>query len=449
MIFEREPRVIGRSAKRPTRNPRGRSRWATLMVGGLCLAACGDGSTPATDGTGGGAGADPVAIELILTRPYYVPAGFVEAMLEKHAIELIVDLQPNDDILTRLQARKDAGQPLPDLIGAEDSFLMPAFAEAGFVGDHSAFREQFAVEAPEVYEQLWDEVWTETEGTGVSITANFDVFHYDVEWFEEAGVTAPFGSFDDVLDGMRALKATRPGSVPLAVQARAGSGVTTLKTMLAGTGTPFDGAAPDLASAGGLYTCNWWVTAAREGLTPPDAAAWGEDEARASFAAGDAGLLLDGFSAAGDLREVEGFDSPDQWHSTPSPVTGGPAGTDGVAWSAARTWGIVEGTEHPYEAGLVIREIASTRWLLAQAAEGGVPARSQAMMDSPELLEIWPFFDEDLKAAYRAAEPQAAGGNADVVEAILEEFFAEIVSGQSTDCDDLVARYQPRLDAAS
>ena len=414
---------------------------------GLIVAACGtDSDTTTTAGAGGGDGnGDPVTIELILTRPYYIPEGFVEAMLDEHNIELIVDVQTNDDILQQLQTRVDAGQPLPDLLGAEDSFLMPAFAESGLVGDHAAFQAEFEAEDPDLYNLLGDLVWSETDGIGASITANFDAFYYNVEWVEEAGVTVPFESYDDVLAAMRALKVTRPDSIPLTVQAKAGDGVTTLKTMLAGTGTPFTGAVPDLTSAGGMYTCQWWVDAATEDLTPPDAVAWGEDESRAAFTSGNAGLILDGFTTAGDFNEIPDFDYPAQWSLTPPPAKGGP---DGVILAAARTWGIITGTDHPKEAGLVIRAVAETKWLVGQADQGGVPARNSEFIDSAEALEIWPFFNEDLKAAYNGALPQPAGENAGEVEAILEQFFGEIVSGVSSDCDELTTRYQAELDEA-
>ena len=96
----------------------------------------------------------------------------------------------------------------------------------------------------------------------------------------------------------------------------------------------------------------------------------------------------------------------------------------------------------------MIRAIAETKWLVGQAAEGGVPARNTDFINSAEALEIWPFFNEDLKAAYLAAIPQPAGENAGEVEGILEQFFGEIVSGASTDCADLTSRYQAQLNEA-
>ena len=72
---------------------------------------------------------------------------------------------------------------------------------------------------------------------------------------------------------------------------------------------------PTSPPTGGMYTCQWWVDAATEGLTPPDAVAWGEDESRAAFTSGNAAMILDGFTTAGDFNEIPDFDYPTQWAS--------------------------------------------------------------------------------------------------------------------------------------
>jgi len=442
---------------------------ALFMVLGLVFAACAsdadsttttaDGGTATTAGggatttAGGGEEMEDVQIDIIVTRDYYIPPDEFQSFMAEHPnITVTWDVQSNDDILQQLLLRRDAGQALPDVLGAEDSFLMPTFVEAGLLGSHDEFAATWEAEDPDLYNKLWPLVWDETAIDGVkygaSITANFDVLYYNQEWFDEANVTVPFESLDGVLDAMRAMKATRPDSIPLTVQAKAGDGVTTLKTMLAAAGAPFTGAVPDLGSDGGLYTLNWWLQAADEGLIPPDAIAWGEDESRGAYVSGQAGLILDGFTTAGDFAEAPNFDYPDQWNLTPVPVSQSGGGADGVAWAAARTWGIIAGTEHPYEAGLVIRYIAQTDSLLGQAGNGGVPARQDEMIDSPELLEIWPFFNDDLKAAYIGASAQAAGENAGEVEAILEQLFGEIVVGSDKTAEELAAEYQPQLDNA-
>jgi ABC-type glycerol-3-phosphate transport system substrate-binding protein len=438
-----------------------------LLVMGLLAAACsdsddssdttaagGDTETTTADAEGDDAAGDEEMVELLVwvTRPYYVPPDDFETFAAENNISVTYDVQSNDDILQQLLLRRDAGQPLPDVLGAEDSFLIEAFVDAGLLESHDDIAAQWQAEDPESYDLLLPLVWDETSIDGVkygtSTTANFDVLYYNQEWFDEAGISVPFESLDAVLDGMRAMKESRPDSIPLTVQAKAGDGVTTLKTVLAAAGAPFDGPVPDLASDGGLYACNWFLQAADEGLLPPDAIAWGEDESRGAFVSGNAGLILDGFTTAGDFNEAENFDYPGQWNLTPVPLSQSGGGDDGVALSAARTWAVIAGSEHPDEAALVLRYIAETNNLIEAAGNGSVPMRQTEAIDDPRLLEIWPFFSDDLKAAYLGSTPAPAGPSAGDVEAILEQMFGEIVVGTDKTCEDLAAEYQPQIDAA-
>jgi hypothetical protein len=244
------------------------------------------------------------------------------------------------------------------------------------------------------------------------------------------------------------MKEARPDSIPFTVQARAGDGVTTLKTVLAAAGAPFEGAVPDLTSEGGIYAINFFLQAANEELLPPDAIAWGEDEARGAFVSGNAGLILDGFTTAADFDlPDQGFIYPDQWNLTPVPLSQSGGGADGVALSAARSWAVVEGTEHPEEAALVLRYIAETDNLIEAAGNGSVPMRQTEAINDPRLVEIWPFFNEDLKEAYLGSTPTPTGPNAGEVEGVLEQMFGEIVVGTDKTAEDLAAEYQPLLEA--
>ena len=436
-------------------------RWLSLLlILAMVVAACGDGDegsdttadgdTGTTAGGDGGGEGDGEEVEILIwvTRPYYIPpADFTDFHEQYPNIRVTYDVQANDDILQQMLTRVDAGQDLPDVLGAEDAFLIQTFVEAGLLPSHDEIAATWEEEDPEQYNTIWDLAWDETsiDGTkyGLSITANFDALYYDPEWLDEAGVEVPFDSLDAVLDGLRAMKDARPDSIPFTVQARAGEGVTTVMTMLAAAGTPFDGAVPDLESEGGIYTLNWFITAANEGLLPPEAIAWGEDESRGAFVGQQAGMILDGFTTAGDFNDAPDFDFETNWNLTPTPVSEG-----GVNLSAARTWAVVEGSDHPYEASLVLRYIAETDNLLEAAANGSVPMRQDDAFNDPELLEIWPFFNDDLKAAYENSTPFPAGPNAGEVEGILEQMFGEIVQGTDKTAEELAAEYQAQLDDA-
>ncbi len=443
--------------------PRRQRMLAFLLVLGLVMAACasegGDTSTTAgggTDTTTGGStdttaagGEEPAGEGDLLvwaSRPYYIPPDEFASFTEETGVNVTFDIQSNDDMLQQMLRMQDAGQPLPDILGAEDAFLLETFYDAGLVESHDEIAAQWEEEEPDTYGLLLPLVWEETaleDGTktGMSVTANFDILYYNSEWFEEAGITVPFDSLDAVLDGMRAMKEARPDGIPLTVQARAGDGVTTLKTVLAASGTPFDGPIPDLTSEGGIYTINWFLQAAAEELLPPEAIAWGEDEARGAFISGDAGLILDGFTTAGDFNEVGDFTYPDVWNLTPVPVSEG-----GVALNAARTWAVLAGSENPEAAALLLRYIADTENLVAAAGNGSVPMRQTEAINDPRLQEIWPFFTEEVKEAYLNSTPTPVGENAGEVEAILEQMFGEIVVGTEKTAEELAAEYQPQLD---
>ena len=437
-------------------------RFRTGLIVGLVmlmLAACGGDAaetTVAGDGSATtAAGAEGGQVELLVwaSRPYYIPPDeFASFTAENPNVTVQFDIQSNDDMLQQMLRMQDAGQRLPDILGAEDAFLIANFAEAGLLVPHNDIAAAWQEEDPELYDKLlpiaWDETTIDGEKYGLSVTANFDILYYNAEWFEEAGVEPPFESLDAVLDAMRAMKEVRPDSIPFTVQARAGDGVTTLKTVLAAAGTPFEGAVPDLTSEGGIYTINWFLQAANEELLPPEAIAWGEDESRGAFVSGDAGLILDGFTTAGDFNEAADFAYPDQWNLTPVPLSQAGGGADGVALSQARTWAVTSGSEHPEEAAKILRYIASTDNLLAAAANGSVPMRQTEAINDPRLVETWPFFTEDLKAAYLGSTPAPAGPNAGDVEVILEQMFGEIVVGTDKTAEDLAAEYQPLLDEA-
>lgn len=438
-----------------------------LLVLAMVAAACGNGDTTDTTADGGtdttadggtdttAGGEEPagdVELQVWVTRDYYIPPDNFESFTAETGIAVTVDVQSNDDILQQLLTRVDAGQPLPDVLGAEDSFLIENYVEAGLIESHDDIAATWEAEDPDQYGLLFPLAWDETtiDGSkyGLSVTANFDVLYYDPEWLAEAGVTVPFESLDGVLDGLRAMKASRPDSIPFTVQAQSGFGVTTFKTVLAAAGAPFEGPVPDLESEGGIYTINWFLQAAAEGLLPPDAIAWGEDESRGAFVSRNAGMILDGFTTAADFAEASDFAYPDQWDLTPVPLSQAGGGADGVALSAARTWAVLAGSENPDEAALVLRYIAETNNLIEAAGNGSVPMRQTEAFDSPALLEIWPFFNDALKEAYLNSTPTPAGASAGAVEGILEQMFGEIVVGTDKTAEELAAEYQPQLDGA-
>jgi multiple sugar transport system substrate-binding protein len=425
---------------------------ALFAVLAMVIAACGGGEE-ATDDTGeagGETGGDGDQVELLVwaSRDWYaVPDDFAAFMEANPNITVTQDVQGNDDILQQLQRMKDAGQRMPDIVN-DDNFLMEAYVAGGFVLPFDEYKDKWEAEYPDEYNNIlpvaWEENTLDGQVWGVSLTANFDVLYYNVEHVEAAGVDpTAINSLDGVLDAMRAVKASNPDVIPLTVQALPGQGVTTLKTVLAASGAPFEGAVPDLTSPGGIYTLNWFIDAANEGLLPPEAIAWGEGEARGAFLGKNAAFILDGFTVAGDFAEEPGFDLGTVWGVFPVPASQTGAQKDGNQVSASRAWFINAETEHPEEAFQAIREVHNT--LLDQAENGGVPMRNSEFLADPRLETLWPFFDDTLREAYAGSATTPAGLNGGEVEGVLEELFGEIVIGTDRTAEDLAAEYQEIL----
>jgi ABC-type glycerol-3-phosphate transport system substrate-binding protein len=425
--------------------------WSLLAVWVLVIAACGGSETTETTAAGGTGEGNGEQIELLVwaSRDWYAPPDGYAAFMEQYPnINVTVDVQANDDILPQLQRMKDAGQQLPDTVN-DDTFLIESYNAAGLVLPFDEWKARWEEEDPDEFANIlpiaWEENFIDGVTLGVSLTANFDVLYYNVGMFEEAGIDpTTIDSLDGILEAMRALKASRPDAIPLTVQALPTTGVTTLKTFLSAAGAPYDGAVPDLQSPGGIYTLEWFLQASNEGLLPPEAISWGEGEARGAFLAQDAGLILDGFTVAGDFAEEPGFDFETVWGVFPVPASQTGSQKDGNQISNARSWFIGSDTEHPYEASLAIRYINQT--LVDQALNGSVPMRNTAALADPRLNEFWPFFSDQLREAYAGSASVPAGLNGGEVELVLEELFGEIVIGTDMTAQELADKYQPMLD---
>lgn len=423
----------------------GRSRrplLAALAIAGLAIgvAACGNGSD---DGTSDG----KIVIRVLASRDPYLPDF---SAFEKEHPNIIVktDVEDDDKQLQALQREKAANQTMPDLVH-DDASQTPAYVAAGLVIPINDLVDRWKKEDPDNYNKLLPSVFTEPtyDGKiyGAALTANFDVYYYNIPMFKQAGIQVPFKTFDDMQAGIQKLHEAFPDKTALVVQAKPDEGVTTLKTMFNYTGVPWDGAIPDMSSDGGLYTLNFFLQARASGAINKEAIAWGEDETRGLFLRGDGGMIQDGVQAASDFNADKSFQYGKQWGIMPIPLETG-QGQTGTPVSAARTWGITTGSKHPYEASLVLRYMAETDNLVYVALRGASPPRSTAVLGDPRYQKFDPFFKGQLVKEFMDAEPEHAGPNAGEAETTMTKMWDEIVNGTDKSAQDLVDEYQPQLD---
>ena len=377
------------------------------------------------------------------------PDGF-EGFMEEHPdISVKTDLKPEADQLQQMQARKAAGQPLPDLV-MDDTFMLEAHMNAGYVLPLDEFKERWQQEDPESFNALLPSAWDENEidGKTMSLTllSNVEGLFYDVPWFEEAGVDPEqIDSLDALLDAMRQLKETRPDGIPLSLTAMPSEGVTTQKAFMVAAGAEFNAAVPNLHSDGALYVIEWFKTAADEDLLPASAVSWSGGEAQGAFLGGQAAMIADGIHASGDFAAEPGFEQGTNWSMFPIPTSRHGGQQDGTMANSPWTWFITNESEHPYEASLALRYINDS--LVDMALAGAGTFRNVEGLQDPRLTEVWQFWDDGFREAYLNSTPTPAGLNGGEVESVLEEMFAEIIAGTSMTPEQLADKYQPMLDA--
>jgi ABC-type glycerol-3-phosphate transport system substrate-binding protein len=426
-----------------------RVRVAAVALAALSLviAGCGSGDEESDKDSDG-----KVTITFWAARDFYLPPDKFEGFMEENP-DIIVetDVQANDDILQQVSRMKGAGQKMPDII-QDDAFQFPAYVEAGLLLPLDDMRAAWEEEDPDTYSLLPDSAWEQGMVDGKVMAmgpwTTFDQVYVSTPWLEEAGVELPFESLDDVVDAGIAMKEARPDEYPLSVQALAGSGVNSLQMVLFAAGTEFDGVIPDLTSEGGLYAIDWYQRMKSEDLIHPDAIAWGEDEARIAFLSGKAGLMIDSVRAGQDFIDTPDFEWPDMWDLALLPTSRSGDAEDGIWTSAAQPYAMTSDVEHPEEAALVMRYVASTQNLTRAVVElGGLPPRQTEALNSPEVKEAYKYMSDDLRQALLDSEARPSGPESAEVEAILEQMFGEIVSGSDESAESLAEKYQEQLDA--
>lgn len=423
----------------------GKVAFAIALSTAAVLALSGCGGSPEQDADG------TVTVTAWVSRTWSNAHDNFAAFMDEHPdINVETEIIDTDDILERLLRAADANQPLPDII-QDDTFVIEAYNDAGLLLPLNDYISAYESEDPDAFNEVlpivWDEATIDGQALGVTNAANMDVLYYNIPWFEEAGVEVPFETHDDLLAAVSALKKTRPDGIAMSTQAVAGDGVTGLKTVFIGAGVPFDGATPDLHSSGAQYSMKFFQDIQKAGGFPDEAIAWGEAEARGAFLRG-AGMIIDGFTTAGDFSDASDFENGKDWGMTLMPVDTG-EGDTGARPTSSRAWSITSTSAHPDQAWEVLKYTTTPEFLVPQVLQGGVPPRNTTAIDDPQITEFWPFFSEEVKQGYLESVSGPMALNAGEVELVLEQLWGEIVTGADITPQQLADKYQPQLDALS
>lgn len=392
-------------------------------------------------------------ITMWVAREQYIPPDvFFETMKAEHPdIEVEVEVQPDDNLFTQLQRMVSAGQDLPDIVQVDSYFAAPMF-ESGVAADLTEVVERWQEEDPANWAKLSASVPVEVDGkvVGLGTTGTADVLYFRNDWLTEAGFTAPLGSWDEVLDALRAIKKQQGDIVPWAMIGTRGEGVNYLLTQMKASGVPFDGATPDLTSEAGKYVISFYQTLIRDGLATTEALGWGENESRGSWIGGRSAMTLDGIRSSNDLggaiQDGLGISYPDDWSMMLPPLALHEGeGDSGTHTTATRTFHITSTSKSAYEASLVLRVLNETPVALAAAESGALYLQSDVLAD-PQFRETYPYLtDAEVDALANGDSFPASSSFFEVVN-VLEQMVQDILNNPDEDTDALAEKWQAQLD---
>lgn len=428
----------------------GAGRKVLTLVAALSVMACATSPVFAQDAEE----QDVTEMTVWFAREYTVPSREkLDAFAEETGITLTVDVQPNDNLFTQLIRMRDSGLTLPDIVHL-DGFLRPVVATAGLVVPIQDIIDEWEVEDPEgfaqIYESTWDDGMWDGQLVGMANTASMEEVFFRTDWLEEAGVTGSPETWDDVLDFARAIKEVRPDVVPFGWWAQRGNGANLMYAMMSAMGVPFDGSIPDLRSEGGQYMIGFLQTLVREELISSDAVAWNDDNMRGGYVASNIGMMLDSAPTSVGLIDA-GLEAGVNFSIVPMPTSRSGEEPSGVLVSPARTFFVTSGAEErgaKDAAGQVLRFLMQPDVALELMVLGADPHRTDAVLADLDAVQQWlPIWDEDNIAAFREQGMFPVDLDFPSAEDVVERFNEFLMSNADMDPAAVVDEWQPQFEA--
>ncbi len=448
-VYRKERQLVD-NRKDPEGGSRTRGKSVAVLAAlVLVLSACsgteeGEGSTTTVtpDTTAPAPSDEPVELTVWFTQEKGTPS-FDAFMDEYPNITVNIDIIPSDDTFQQLLRMQDAGEQLPDVIRF-DGFLKAGLTEAGILRPIDDMVALWEEEDPELFDLTVDSTFGSTqwngETVGMAYDASMDQLYYRADWWAEAGLDVPWQpeTNAEILDALRTIKAQIPDAIPWAMFGSQGEGVNYLFAHMAAAGVPFDGATPDLQSDAGLAVIDFYQTVVREGLTSDDVIALSGDDAVGQFIGGRAGNVIESIGLANDLEPISEMAYPDQWLLATLPYENG-----GVQVANPWTFGITTGSEHPYEASLILRYLFQTDIAIEVSRDNIV--RQKEVFESDVIPELYPALLPEHIVILAGAASFPTDVNFFEVEDVLEQFMQDVLSNPDADPGELAARWQEEL----
>ncbi len=394
--------------------------------------------------TGTAEEADPDAVQLTVWfgRQDFIPDDAFAGFHERYPnIRVNVDVVPLEEALEQASMAIAAGHG-PDILQIDSRRLAP-LAEAGYLMDITEILDAWEAEDPESFNAISGTGWEHAihYGTphGVALSAGPFNHVYRMDWLEEAGLSVP-ETWEEVLDVARALN---EGEHRRGYALRGPTSSVWFHSHYQAMGGQFDEIGViQLDSEPGIYALEFYQTLVREELVSEDVLAWGSGDMRAAFITGRAAQAPIGTNIFPDIQEELEYGV--EWGAIPPPYREGAQDQwqySSLGWPHL----VTSSTDHPEEAGLVLRYLAEHDQAMSIAVRYQ-PTTVLSVYEDPAFIEANPWSEEFI-APFDEMVRVPSHERHEAMNDLIMDAMGEVMSNMDADPAEVAARYQAQLDA--
>ena len=161
-------------------------------------------------------------------------------------------------------------------------------------------------------------------------------------------------------------------------------------------------------------------------------------------------MIYDSIRSTNDLGGeliASGVEYGDGWVTMAAPLRMTDDGEDvGRHLMGTRTYHVTAASEHPYEAGVVLRALFTEDRAYEALDVSNVPLHP-AVIESDVFAEKQPFITQEEKDAILAASQRPADSHFFEVVEILEQVVQDVYQNPETPTAEMAAKWQAELDA--
>jgi ABC-type glycerol-3-phosphate transport system substrate-binding protein len=384
---------------------------------------------------------EQVELTMWFGRENFIPEDAFETFEENHPnITVNTDVIPLEKTVQQGVRAYNAGNA-PDLMQVPSAKIPPLVAQ-DMLMDVSDLMDRWEEEAPESYNNLADAAFEmgQWQGTPYGVALHIGPFWYTYrsDWFEQAGMDVP-QTWDQVLEAGRQMSSGDRIGFSV-IGSRAHAPVWFLSTFMS-MGGQWENGVPQLDSAAGEYLLNFYQTLMEEDIAHPDTMAWNSGDMRAAFINGNAAQALIGDNIYPKLSES--LEYGEQWEGKPLPARPG-AEDQSRTMTLGWPYVIVNSTEHPYEASLVLRYLAQPD-IVESVARTYQPTTVLPVLNSESYVDAKPWAP-DFEEAFSNLVPMPKHPKQPQIYEVLLDAMQDALNNPQKDPAQMAAEYQDEID---